>query len=452
MENNPIEYQTLTDPDQRDLMAERARKMVEQIKEGGYTNLVFLDKSARPIQTLLRDTWKREYGQTPFPLTNFVNIGTEITDKFEKDSEKTGFFSEDFEKYLTPEKVEQVIGRNEMDRLRNDYKYLSDAPDGSQILIIDEYSATGNSLIAVKKILEAIFGRNDAAGIGSIYFDTAAFASADSDTLFATSKPGKRKAPWSVGEFDKRYGITGIVDNATERLIASKMDIPHRIAKINELIIEHEHDRKKALEVLTHEEAGRSAWDKIVDEVQELSDLDLMSAENSNGETANQKRIRELVNDYFVTEIRPAAKRLLGAIAPLAENFKASKSLTPEEQLPTDLLNEFTTALDALNKTIDKMRTNGWQGSIFDTIESEIGVELPWKDREPLEDFVFSIKKRVYQCKFNSKEVKALASIVPNRNSIQYLQDLRSTTQKETDIDRQKRVNQLRAEIKSIVK
>ncbi len=204
------EYEILKDPEQRLEMRKRALEVVEDIYRGKYSNLVFLDKSARPIQTLLRTVWDQQYPEVSFPHVNFINIGREKHGKF----------------LLNPEEIK---------RIREQYSYLSNAPDGAKVLVVDEYSATGSSLKLAKKILDEVFSIGNDPTTPRLSVDTLAFAKAEG-ALFK-SKQETYIAPWSFGNTSPNYGMSGVVDPSSESLTAEasrKMTTEMRMQILND--------------------------------------------------------------------------------------------------------------------------------------------------------------------------------------------------------------------------
>lgn len=100
--------------------------------------IFFLDKSARPLAWIFRQTWKglAEKGlipkEEPMPAIRFINIGREQDEKmFESDS-------------------------TAMELAKRKYK----VPDG-RILIVDEYSETGKSLDKAEKVIHKLLPGRD---------------------------------------------------------------------------------------------------------------------------------------------------------------------------------------------------------------------------------------------------------------------------------------------------
>lgn len=83
-----------TEKGQHELLAEAMGKLVNKVKEGSYDSVVFLDKSARPLSTLMRDMWPHNFDadghlkdlnpdETKMPNVQFLNVGKESSTMFE---------------------------------------------------------------------------------------------------------------------------------------------------------------------------------------------------------------------------------------------------------------------------------------------------------------------------------------------------------------------------------
>lgn len=75
LEDTPI----FTDPQERKRIRERAEALVTHIHEKNISNLILLDKSARPLTILLKETWARLYPTERGPHIMYMNIGQEVT-------------------------------------------------------------------------------------------------------------------------------------------------------------------------------------------------------------------------------------------------------------------------------------------------------------------------------------------------------------------------------------
>ena len=133
-EQADFEFKILNDPEQRKLLMERVNTMVEIIEQDKYTNVIFLDKSARPLSTLCLDLWRKKFPDKKFPKINFMNIGREISNELSKkqgkmtieDAESQGKIDEhkNWIRDVSPEEIIDAIGEEEIKRVKNSYKYL----------------------------------------------------------------------------------------------------------------------------------------------------------------------------------------------------------------------------------------------------------------------------------------------------------------------------------------
>lgn len=68
-----------TDPQERKRIRERAEALVKYFHDKNISNLILLDKSARPLTVLVRQTWARLYPMEQGPHITYINIGQEVT-------------------------------------------------------------------------------------------------------------------------------------------------------------------------------------------------------------------------------------------------------------------------------------------------------------------------------------------------------------------------------------
>ena len=221
------EFSILNDPEQRKLLAEKVMELVEQVSNENIKNLVYLDKSARPISTLFIDLWKKRYPDKELPLINFINVGTETGAMFKEklgDDYMSRSYTDDkrhdeFLKNLSDNKILEVVGEDKVKEIKDKYSYLSLAKDGTIVQLVEEYSNTGESMSLAKRILETAFpklrfvkyslqeqeGEDDKEG-GLSLFEVWR----DPDDK---EKGTKYEPPWRHIKSDKDYGITGVVDS-----------------------------------------------------------------------------------------------------------------------------------------------------------------------------------------------------------------------------------------------
>ena len=458
-------FEILTDPDQRREMRERAREVVRHIQEKGYSNLVFLDKSARPIQTLLRTVWKQKYPKTPFPKVNFVNIGRETSGRFEqiiKDEKKITDFWERG-KYLdeaTPESIAELVGPEEIERIKKEYSYLADAPDGAKILVIDEYSATGRSLGLAKKILETVFPQKDSPNTPRLDVDTLAFAEADG-TLFR-GKAGNYMPPWSFGDLNPKYGTSGVVDPSEHRFTAEashKMTTEMRVAVIDgeeRLYKEQLQQALKSvkendpLKKITEVYAKSHSLDSIDGDkyrhIQEL--LDTIAV--------NNRPIAEQLGALFVSlfqeKILPAILEEEAVAQELQKGLTDGDADTLGTKIPDELLNKLLEAYKRHTTARQNLSRSGsapfelarglvvWneKGDIIDESSYELG-------KKAVSEFLHLLWETVPH-----EVMTVFETIQTSRYAIEELGETRKKIIEEGDSGRQNRIRQLRDEIKKV--
>lgn len=223
-EKEMAEFKFMKDEGQREMLAERVMDLIEKVRTDGIRNIVFLDKSARPLSTLYLDLWRRSYPQYEPTEINFVNIGKETSAAASHNDDLKDIRDPDFPsskidpESLSSEMVEKFVGADEIKRVRETYKHLRDAAPGRPVLIVEEYTNTGLSLAWAKKILKTIFP--------DLRFETFSVAQQvdsydkkDEDlALFERWHDPISKTstffnpPWRQPEESDQYGVTGVVD------------------------------------------------------------------------------------------------------------------------------------------------------------------------------------------------------------------------------------------------
>ncbi|MFA5936987.1 MAG: hypothetical protein WC822_03870 [Candidatus Paceibacterota bacterium] len=250
-----LEFRILNDPEQRKLLAERVMELVDQIYNDNIKNIIYLDKSARPISTLFSDLWRKKYPNKEMPLVNFINIGTETGHLFEKKyNTHPGYIGdEDYDRFLnslSKEKIFEIFGEDAIKEIINKYSYLKLAKDGSVVQLIEEYTNTGESISLAKKILETAFPKLRFTKSTLQEQNQTRYAGDESLRLFETWADPNDKSyfkgtvyspPWRHEKSEKDYGITGVVDSKDSSFIAGgyhKMPTEERIKAINRQITE----------------------------------------------------------------------------------------------------------------------------------------------------------------------------------------------------------------------
>lgn len=183
-------FKILTDPEMRQKLADRVFNLVEQVKEKNITNLVFLDKSARPLVTLFSSLWKKLSPNAPKPKISFINVGKEILGE-----ERVDFGSMSTQEYEWP------IKQQALDEIAKKYQHLSSAAGNERILIVEEYTHSGKSMRKAIEIFSSIFPE--------VEFEGFSVSDNEENVIFEGGE-----VPWSEDEQSGDYGssLTGVSD------------------------------------------------------------------------------------------------------------------------------------------------------------------------------------------------------------------------------------------------
>jgi adenine/guanine phosphoribosyltransferase-like PRPP-binding protein len=115
----------------------RMMDMIRVIKENDIQAVFFLDKSARPLSWILSKIKGKFFEKEKIPEIMHINVG----------KEKEYVTNEDWE---SDEEEGLEINSTDYEKLRKDWEHLG----GKNILVVDEYVATGESLENAQKLLE----------------------------------------------------------------------------------------------------------------------------------------------------------------------------------------------------------------------------------------------------------------------------------------------------------
>jgi len=218
-----FKYQFMIDPQKRHLLAERIDQLVEKSCSNETKNLIFLDKSARPLATLFKDLWIAKNPELEAPSISFINIGKEISNQnVTKQMDKNKLASYDQKerlRYISKnhgEELEEALGlaQGELDVLRQNYQHLREAEqqghDGkkSKAVIVDEYTYSGDSLTVAKKIIHAAFP--------NIQLEEYSVSNRNDDLFdyIDTHGEAQHDPPWRAWANRKPWleGVSGVVD------------------------------------------------------------------------------------------------------------------------------------------------------------------------------------------------------------------------------------------------
>ncbi len=182
-----IEYKVMKSKEERRIVSERMFEFLEQIKENDIDSLIFLDRSARPLSWLFIEMWKRRFKDLDMPTVRYANIGrasgytdgdSRLTPALRSDAvvvESLKNYVNEFASHtfididMVPEQfIEHVSSEKKpLQQLRENYKNQF---SGQRILIIDEFSDTGGTLMTAQALFDSAFP--DAAGVQATAFLT----------------------------------------------------------------------------------------------------------------------------------------------------------------------------------------------------------------------------------------------------------------------------------------
>lgn len=161
------------DSEGRYFLVSTADKMIDWIKDKQYDRLIFLDAGARLVGYLIRERWKHTLPDIPVPQISFIKIGQEM-------GHDSGFgsFSEMPNVYDHPvnpfkrsyegkrPSISDIIERYKINKRFNklaqgipDALSKKSAPDlqGKKILIVDDFTNSGNTLQYSKKMFQQAY-------------------------------------------------------------------------------------------------------------------------------------------------------------------------------------------------------------------------------------------------------------------------------------------------------
>lgn len=175
-----FEYEQLADPDLRYEYVRLTEKLIAKTLYEGKDELVFLDKSGRPVAWLMRSLWPTlgfkdfdENGKPiiePLPGMKFLNIDREQWEPMMGRSE--GKDGEGITlKYVPEDTIDSLTGLMAEKTLGPDEYVPKDEPtffDDKNVLIVDEVSASGDTLRMAQALLGKAFKK--AASIEGVHW------------------------------------------------------------------------------------------------------------------------------------------------------------------------------------------------------------------------------------------------------------------------------------------
>lgn len=382
-----FKFRILKDAEQRRLLMEKLEELVDKIITGGYKNIIFLDKSARPLFTLFHDLWSKKYKDEIFPQTNFINIGREITERLEtkhgheswediardKDKHK----KEEYRRWvesLSGDTVMEVIGEEEKERVREEYHFLANAPKGSKVAIIHEIDVSGSSTIIAQKILNNIFP--------DLIFEPLVLKTADDKSDLFRQEGGFMdyfSPPWRTQEDDDNYGIVGVVDDENTPLTVK----PTREFSLEERL-RVGHDAKIAKYKKEFEDGWKESregdlWEKTLGKIRKIEEFSIDNIKLDGDSTLVEKA--KIIAQEFITQ----------KMSPILDEAKLHLSYLKN----IDVLNEenyskIAESCEELRKLGERLageRTTYWV-LVEDFIRKN---QLSWGIRDNLRDIVDTI-------------------------------------------------------------
>lgn len=172
------QYDILSNPEVRERLLRRTRELVNQIREMRIDNLVFLDKSARPLSWLMRAYWE-EHIDEPMPAVSFLNIGTSnplIEDSgnvlhskrdIHSDEERAAYNQSKghveevdiLSEWITEEDVPAYWRKKvhaELGMVQKMRESFGDTFDGKDVLVVGDFTFSGRAqMAAISLLIEA---------------------------------------------------------------------------------------------------------------------------------------------------------------------------------------------------------------------------------------------------------------------------------------------------------
>jgi len=138
----------------RDILVCATRRLADEIINYGFKNVLFIDSSARPAATALKEYWRFEHPDLELPGLYFVNPfgfkNASDIDEMRFIAKLTGIANKSLNNLVTEgaRTDEQIL-----DEFKKRYPALLAEKD-KPLLIFDTCSHTGTTMLPVKKILE----------------------------------------------------------------------------------------------------------------------------------------------------------------------------------------------------------------------------------------------------------------------------------------------------------
>lgn len=220
-------FDILADKETRRELKIRMNELIEQIREKKIDSVIFLDRSARPLSWLFLDIWKKLYPKEKHPDIKFMNIGKKShlhvgsANRITNYSKKEPFYlSEDSRELVekmdlssewlglsdVPEEWQDAVLDHE-DDIEELESIFKDEFKGKQVLVLDDFLATGRTQLSTLALLNAAFP-------GTTFFGTAMYKSPVQGVEL-----DRQKMPWL-----SRADLVGILELPESPLVSSRIN------------------------------------------------------------------------------------------------------------------------------------------------------------------------------------------------------------------------------------
>ncbi len=149
-ETEPFEFVYIQREIDQKFIAARSLQIVESARSENAQSFIFLDKSARPLNEVVRETW-RYTTDTPPPPTYFFNIGRELSSPLFSNQENGPHTT------ISPGLLNLLSDAEALEAYRRQYRGLNNLPEGAQVMIIDDVSSSGSTQRNALDALELMF-------------------------------------------------------------------------------------------------------------------------------------------------------------------------------------------------------------------------------------------------------------------------------------------------------
>lgn len=130
-----VQWEFIEQPAERVMIVVDTARALKRIAEGGYDAIIFLDKSARPLHTIMQGAW-RDLGLGEFPQVRFMAIGS-LQDNLKNPDHP-----------IQPRIIKEIRERYSLDPVKDKW---------GKVLVLDEKFSSGDSARAVARLFEQAF-------------------------------------------------------------------------------------------------------------------------------------------------------------------------------------------------------------------------------------------------------------------------------------------------------